>query len=113
MVGRSKVLFPQAKGSLKTVQQQMPAAQVIDLVVYETIQRSAENLPAADVLVFTSPSNVEAFFEKNSVAPGQKLVAMGHATGNSLKERGFHSFWSPDSFDDAGLTRAVMGAITA
>lgn len=112
VVGRSKVLFPQAKGSLKTVQQQMPAAQVIDLIVYETIQRSAENLPAADILVFTSPSNVEAFFEKNSVAPGQKLVAMGHATGNSLKERGFHSFWSPDSFDDAGLTRAVMGAIT-
>lgn len=111
VAGRSRVLFPQAKGSLKTVQQQMPAAQVIDLVVYETIRRSADDLPAAEVLVFTSPSNVEAFFEKNSVHSGQKLVAMGHATGNTLKEKGFHSFWSPDSFDDTGLARAVMGAI--
>ncbi|HEU4717420.1 MAG TPA: hydroxymethylbilane synthase, partial [Bacteroidia bacterium] len=110
VAGRSRVLFPQAKGSLKTVQQLLPAAQITDLVVYETLQRSAENIPAADVLVFTSPSNVEAFFEKNSVST-QKLVAMGHATGNTLKEKGFHSFWSPDSFDDTGLVRAVMAAL--
>lgn len=111
VAGRARVLFPQAKGSLKTVQQQMPSAQVIDLIVYETIQRSAADLPEAEILVFTSPSNVMAFFEKNKVNPKQKLVAMGHATGNTLKEKGFHSFWSPDSFDDTGLARAVMGAI--
>lgn len=113
VAGRARVLFPQAKGSLKTAQQQMPAAQVFDLVVYETISRPADNLPQADVLVFTSPSNVEAFFEKNTVSEKQKLVAMGHATGNALKEKGFHSFGSPDSFDETGLVRAVMGMLAS
>ncbi|HLG02057.1 MAG TPA: hydroxymethylbilane synthase [Bacteroidia bacterium] len=110
VVGRSTVLFPQAKGSMKAVQAQLPNAKVIDLIVYETIQRSAENLPKADILVFTSPSNVDAFLEKNKISPGQKLVAMGHATASTLKEKGHHSFWSPDSFDDAGMVRAVMAA---
>jgi len=108
LAGRSRVLFPQAKGSLKTVQQQLPAAKVIDLTVYETLSRPADNIPACDVMVFTSPSNVDAFFQVNSVSPKQKIVAMGHATGNALKEKGVVSFGTTDSFDDAGLVRAVM-----
>lgn len=108
LAGRSRVLFPQAKGSLKTVQQQLPAAKVIDLTVYETLSRPADNIPACDVMVFTSPSNVDAFFLVNKVTPKQKIVAMGHATGNALKEKGVVSFGTTDSFDDAGLVRAVM-----
>jgi hydroxymethylbilane synthase len=109
LAGRSTVLFPQARGSMKTVQQNIPTAKVIDLIVYETIQRTADNLPTADVLVFTSPSNLEAFLLKNTISKNQKLVAMGHATGSTLKDKGFVSFAMPDSFTDAGLVRAVMG----
>lgn len=110
--GRSKVLFPQAKGSVRSIQQQMPAAQVIDLIVYETIKRPADNISPADVLVFTSPSNVEAYLEKNKISKEQKIVAMGHATATTLKEKNFHSFYSPASFDDAGLTQSVFNALS-
>ena len=56
----TKVLFPQAKGSLRSVQQQfVKPDQVIDLVVYETIKKNSGETPKADILVFTSPSNVE------------------------------------------------------
>jgi hydroxymethylbilane synthase len=113
VAGRSTVLFPQAKGSLKTVQQQLPTAKVIDLIVYESISRPADNIPESDVLVFTSPSNLEAFLEKNKILPKHKLVAMGHATGNTLKEKGFHSFYSPATFDDAGLAQTVFNCLSS
>lgn len=109
LCGRATVLFPQAKGSMKTVQQQLPTAKVIDLIVYETLSRPANDIPACDVMVFTSPSNVEAFFQSNKISKTQRVVAMGHATGSALKEKGIVSFVTPGSFDDAGLVRAVMG----
>ena len=112
LVGRSRVLFPQAKGSLKTVQQNIPAATAIDLVVYETHSRSADDLPVSDILVFTSPSNLEAYLTKNKILSRQKIVAMGHATGNTLKEKGFHSFYSPATFDDAGLAQSVFNCLS-
>jgi hydroxymethylbilane synthase len=109
LAGRSTVLFPQARGSMKTVQQQIPMAKVIDLTVYETLTRPANDVPMCDVMVFTSPSNVEAFFSANALAKTQRVVAMGHATGSALKEQGIVSFVTPGTFDDAGLVRAVMG----
>ncbi|GAB4132044.1 MAG: hypothetical protein Fur0041_03010 [Bacteroidia bacterium] len=112
VAGRARVLFPQAKGSIKTVQHQMPAAQVIDLVVYETINRSDETIEPSDIMVFTSPSNVEAYFVKNKLSKTHKVVAMGHATGNTLKEKGMITYALTDSFDEAGLVRAVMRLTT-
>lgn len=113
VAGRSTVLFPQAKGSLRTVQEQLPMIKVINLNVYETISRPANDLPVCDVMVFTSPSNVDAFFQLNKISKAQKVVAMGHATGSTLKEKGIISFVTPGSFDDAGLVRAVMGVSVA
>jgi hydroxymethylbilane synthase len=110
--GRSRVLFPQAKGSLRTVQQQMPNAEIIDLIVYESIQRDASALPDADILVFTSPSNVEAYLKIRKLKSDQELVAMGHATANTLREHGHVRYALPPSFDDAGLLQAVFGILT-
>lgn len=106
----STVLFPQAKGSMRTIQQQFAnSKQVIDMVVYETIKNNMEEIPNAEILVFTSPSNVEAFFEKNKINPGQKVVAMGDATANLLKRFGVKRYSMPASFDDIGLAQAVFG----
>jgi hydroxymethylbilane synthase len=113
VAGRSSVLFPQAKGSLRTVQEQLPTVKVINLTVYETLSRPVSDLPACDVMVFTSPSNVEAFFTGNKISKTQRVVAMGHATGSALKDKGVVSFVTPGSFDDAGLVRAVMGVSLA
>jgi hydroxymethylbilane synthase len=113
LAGGKKVLFPQAKGSLKTIQLQMPRKEnVIDLIVYETIKRGWELGAGSEefgIMVFTSPSNVEAFFEKNKVSAGQKVVAMGDATANTLRKFGLRADKMPESFDDLGLVRAVLG----
>src|SRR6185312_199975 len=53
LVKSGTVLFPQAKDSMRTVQQQfVNKAQVKDLAVYETIQKPVDNVADADIMLF-------------------------------------------------------------
>lgn len=109
-VGSETVLFPQAKGSIRSVQQQLvKKGQAIDLPVYETLQRSTDAIPVSDILVFTSPSNVEAYFQTHKISASQQVVAMGDATAAALRKHSIHHPGMPDTFDEAGLARAVFG----
>jgi len=109
LVKSAPVIFPQAKDSMRTVQQQfVNRSQTRDLTVYETIQKPVENTPDADIMLFTSPSNVEAFFEKKKLNPEQKIIAMGDATAHTLKQFGVKSVYLVPAFDDVGLLQAVF-----
>ncbi len=111
MAGNSKVLFPQAKESMRSIQQQFVKQEnVIDLVVYETIKKNDGKMPDADIIVFTSPSNVDAWFENYTFPNNMKAVAMGDATAATLKRYRVVATSMPDTFDDAGIARAVFGA---
>ncbi len=111
LVGNEKVLFPQAKGSLRSVQQQfVKPGQVVDLVVYESIRRHPEKMPDAQIIVFTSPSNVEAWFESFTIRKDHRVIAMGDATVNALRQHKVIMLSKTDSFDEAGLARAVFSA---
>lgn len=104
------VLFPQAKGGLRTVQQQFEdSGKLTDLVVYETVKKENIKFPKAEVLVFTSPSNVVSFFEKGKISHDQKVIAIGKSTENKLKEFGIPNCILPVSFDEVGLAEAVFG----
>jgi uroporphyrinogen-III synthase len=61
------------------------------------------------ILIFTSPSNVEAFFEKNNILAGQKVIAMGEATAKALAKLKVKNVSTPLAFDDLGLFQAVLG----
>lgn len=109
IVKSAPVVFPQAKDSMRTVQQQfVNKSQTRDLAVYETIQKPVENTPDADIMLFTSPSNVEAFFEKKKLKPEQKVIAMGDATAHTLKQFGVKSVYLVPSFDEVGLLQAIF-----
>ncbi len=109
-VGDETVLFPQAKGGLRTIQQQFEdASKLTDLVVYETVKKENAKLPDAEILVFTSPSNVESFFEKTKISPSQKVIAIGKSTEKKLTEHGVENCLLPASFDEVGLAEAVFG----
>jgi len=109
LVKSAPVVFPQAKDSMRTVQQQfVNKSQTRDLTVYETSQKPVENTPDADIMLFTSPSNVEAFFEKKKISPQQKVIAMGDATSHTLKQCGVKSVYLVPSFDDIGLLQAIF-----
>ncbi len=113
VAGNKTVLFPQAKESMRSIQQQFPKKEkVFDIPVYETIYQGENFIlpPDTGILVFTSPSNVEAFFRngKNKISPQQKVIAMGGATAHTLRKTGARVSKEPPSFDDMGLLQAVF-----
>lgn len=111
LVGAAKVLFPVAKDSLMSIQNQLTKKEnAISVPVYATLKHSVELASDIDTIIFTSPSNVDAFFEKNKFQPNQKAVAMGDATKSALLKKGVKDPFiiTTTSFDDLGLYRAVL-----
>ncbi len=108
LIKSGRALFPQAKDSMRTVQQQfVNKEQVLDLSVYETISKPVEDTPYSDIILFTSPSNAEAFLEKKRLKSEQKIIAMGDATAHTLKKAGYPSVYHVPSYDEIGLLMAV------
>jgi len=106
--GNGTVLFPVAKGSMRSVQSQfVKKDQTFDVNVYETIEHNDTQLPEAEILIFTSPSNVNAFFKSNKVEAHHKIIAMGSATEAELRKYGVRKCTLPHSFDDLGILQAV------
>ncbi|MBA3900059.1 MAG: hydroxymethylbilane synthase [Bacteroidetes bacterium] len=104
------VLFPQARKSLRSVQKQLSfQTKVFDLFVYSTETRKKIKVTEADVVVFTSPSNVDAFFETHNLNDVQRVISIGHSTAAKLKHYGVADPILPDYPDDAGLAQAVFG----
>ncbi|MCW3076334.1 MAG: hydroxymethylbilane synthase [Bacteroidetes bacterium] len=109
-VGSSKVIFPIAKDSKQYIQWQMPKKDnVINLNVYSMITHSVEIDQEMKIIVFTSPSNVDAYFEKNSWLPGQLSIAMGEATAIALNKKKIKVHVKASEFDDLGMVRAILG----
>jgi hydroxymethylbilane synthase len=107
----STVLFPAAEGSLRSIQQALSAdTKIIDLPIYETILDESAAGSGAEILVFTSPSNVDAYFAGNLLDPDQKIIAIGKSTGKKLAELGV-KYTLPYSPDETGLAEAVFGTI--
>jgi hydroxymethylbilane synthase len=103
------VLFPGSESAMRSIQKSMSAGtKIIDLPVYETVLLDDVQASGAEVLVFTSPSNVEAYFTDNLLDSNQKLVAIGKSTGNKLAELGL-TYKLPFSPDEVGLAEAVFG----
>ncbi len=105
----TKVIFPGAEGSLRSIQHGLSAeTKVIDLSVYETVLEEDVEGSNAEVLVFTSPSNVEVYFAENLLDPSQKVIAIGKSTGRKFDEMGTR-YILPFSPDEVGLAEAVFG----
>jgi hydroxymethylbilane synthase len=103
------VLFPMAKDSLRSIQKELSEdTKIIDIVIYETILEDNVAQSFSDVLVFTSPSNVEAYFEENLLEPGQKVVSIGKSTGKKFDEMGV-KYILPASPDEIGLAEVLFG----
>lgn len=105
------VLFPSAENSLRSVQQGLPPeTKIVDLPVYETVPLKNIETCCEEVLVFTSPSNVEAYFAENLLEPDQKVIAIGNSTGKKLDEYKI-KYTLPYSPDETGLAEAVFGIL--
>ncbi|GAA4328537.1 hypothetical protein GCM10023149_32610 [Mucilaginibacter gynuensis] len=103
------VAFPGAASPMRSIQQGLSAdTKIIDLPVYETVLEENVEATSADVMIFTSPSNVEAYFADNLMEPNQKIIAIGKSTGRKFDEMGV-KYILPFSPDEVGLAEAVFG----
>ncbi|HEY1060800.1 MAG TPA: hydroxymethylbilane synthase [Daejeonella sp.] len=104
----TNVLFPSAKGSLKTIQKALSGdTKIIELTVYETVSEEDVAQSFAEVLIFTSPSNVDSYFAENLLEPDQQVICIGKTTGQKFDEMGV-KYTLPFSPDEMGLAEAVF-----
>lgn len=104
-----QVLFPRAKNSKKSVQNLLESQLIVhDLVVYENAIKRNFSIPNCDYLVFTSPLNATAYFQKYSWQSTQKIIAIGKTTANALKALGIHQLIIANTTSEKGLTEAVL-----
>ncbi|MDB4903392.1 MAG: hydroxymethylbilane synthase [Mucilaginibacter sp.] len=103
------ILFPSAENSLRSIQKGLSLdTKIIDLPIYETVSLKNIDYSTAEILIFTSPSNAEAYFADNLWEQSQKVIAIGKSTGKKLDELGV-KYTLPYSPDEIGLAEAVFG----
>ncbi len=107
-----KVLFVRAKNSKKSIQSLLKKKlEVADLVAYNNIISSDFNLPVCDCLVFTSPMNVQAYFEKYTVQKHQKVIAIGKTTQKALNKLGVTDVLVAKNPSEESLAETVLAIL--
>jgi uroporphyrinogen-III synthase len=105
----SRVLFPGAQNSRQSIQGVLKeVATVIDLPVYENTPIANAPSSEADMLVFTSPLNVTAYFAGSSRQAHQKIAAIGRSTAAALQEQGISDVWIPHEATEAALADLLL-----
>lgn len=107
VVLNKKVLFPVSNRSLKTVQSKIPIENQFEVISYTT-SNIEDEIKGYDLLVFTSPSNVNAFVSFNNVNPNQKVVAIGPSTKAALVKAGFKEIYCSWESSELALSDTVM-----
>jgi hydroxymethylbilane synthase len=69
------ICFVQSSASKKTIQKHVKSNKIQEITVYDTILLEKEFPQKFDCLIFTSPSNVEAFLIKNKLSKSSKLIS--------------------------------------
>jgi uroporphyrinogen-III synthase len=87
-LGNKTVLFPQSQRSNRTMQSELNPDQYIDLVVYETHLETKKLEHSPNYLVFTSPSNAEAYLLSNEITNEQVVLSFGTTTSKYLDDLG-------------------------
>jgi len=105
---QQKVLFPRAEISKQSVQNLLIGQiEIFDLIVYANKLKPTFFIPYCDILVFTSPLNVVAYFQKHPIQSKQKVVAIGKTTANALEKKGLQNIIVASQPSEKGLAATV------
>lgn len=106
---KPSVLFPQARHSRRTIEH-LAGDQLISfpLIVYDNIAKPTIEASSASFLVFTSPLNVQAYFDHHNASNHQKIIVIGNTTGAALEGYGIDDFKVAEIPSEEGLVAAVL-----
>jgi hydroxymethylbilane synthase len=88
LAGQKNVFFPTSNASLHTIANLLPESQKTVTSIYET-KIVSKKIGEADLYIFSSPSNVNGFFEKNTIPEKARIIAWGFVTEKALMDRDF------------------------
>ncbi|NJC25366.1 uroporphyrinogen-III synthase [Neolewinella antarctica] len=84
-VPATTVFFPRATQSRRSVQRMLPDNYtVLDAICYDNVVIDRVPPVRADVFIFTSPLNVEAYLREHAIAENTLLLAIGPSTAKAL-----------------------------
>lgn len=107
-----KVLFPRALNSRTSIQLLLQDhIEAIDLMVYENKMLTQFEVPECEWLVFTSPLNAQAYFQKYSQQTGQKIIAIGKTTAEALKQLNINSVLLAEEPSELAMAQIIRKAI--
>ncbi|MEM1119203.1 MAG: uroporphyrinogen-III synthase, partial [Bacteroidota bacterium] len=112
MAQKEKVLFVRAKQSKMSVQRLLTdQLEMDDLIVYDNTIKKDFLIPTCDLLLFTSPLNARAYFQKYFLQPEQKVLAIGNTTGSALHKIGINRVYIAENPSEAAMANLVLQLI--
>jgi len=109
LVSGKTVFFPVASDGLRSIQREVENhAIVIEHPVYQTVSNPGFSAPVADILVFTSPSCVQAFAASGAQFSG-RCIAIGRTTAEALHACGVQKVIQPPFTTEESLADTVCG----
>ncbi|HHS95102.1 MAG TPA: uroporphyrinogen-III synthase [Phaeodactylibacter sp.] len=104
-----KVLFVRGKNSRQTVQQLLKKEKIdlYDLVVYDNKAKQKFSVPQCHYLLFTTPMQAEAYYQRYAKKKWQKVFAVEPSTAEALVSLGLPMVCSGDSPDVDALISSL------
>ena len=94
--------------SLKRMHGIIPAIQLIEWEFYENIAASDISKTNANYLIFTSPSNADAYLDLFDLDANQIVVAIGKTTQAALEKRGILNSICAEHPEEEWIWREIL-----
>jgi len=106
------IVFVQAQNSKQSIQKLLGEAVLSqNLIVYNNYPKRDFEIATADILVFTSPMNVTAYFSRYVLQPFQQIVSIGKTTAAALEQQGMTNYFIAASPNEKGLATTCLNLI--
>ena len=103
------VLFPRALHSRNSIRELIEKeCDCYDIVVYSNTSRPKKIEFQPEILVFTSPMNVEAYMKDNRISGLQHVISIGPSTSEKLKELGIEKIEELKTPDEEAIYTTIM-----
>lgn len=112
ILGTESVCFPVGNLSKRNMAQFVDANQIQFKIVYESILNPTTYDLCFDVIIFTSPSNVDSFLLKNKFSDKQQIISIGNTTAKHLEniQQNLNIF-IPTSFSEEAILDSLKALL--
>lgn len=100
------ILFPQSKQTRNSIAPHLKNCKIERLTVYSTESKKVIRTDA-DLYIFSSPSNVDSYFNQHPINLSKPMIAFGPATEARIKEKGGQNTLALKNVGSAEIFHAI------